>query len=336
MPTLRLDDPAGEWSGVRLDAGPFSAVCRRRAGGWERQIDDRQIWRLEYRFEVTAAGRKRTVYLPDPLAQNQIDSPFGTRSVWQRADYAPPSWLDQPALPGDCETLRLPSALSAPLTVRLWSPDGLRPGDDAPLLWAHDGSDYRDRARLGHWAGVRIGDGSLPPFRIAYADAPRRMQWYSGSDRYLRSVSRGLTALTETYPTTPGIAVIGASLGGLTSMLVAQRDKRVAAVFAQSGSFFTGQPFDKDNQPWRWFTRVSGLVSGLAQRPPRQCPVVGMTCGLAEGNFDNNQAMATTLGDLGLDVRFLGHPDLHNWTNWRDSLEPILPNLLREAWSAVG
>lgn len=335
MVTLRLDDPDRRWTSVRLDAGPFSGPARRRAGGWERTVDETHLVRLEYNFEVTdPRGRRRN--LLDPHAPTIGNPPYGDKSVWQRADYREPGWLRAADPKGRLRRLELPSHLAQPLAVDLWVPRGLSDRRPAPLLWVHDGTDYRERAQLSRWAAHHVGTGLLPPFRIVYADAPRRMQWYSGSERYLRSVRRALTALQEQYPTTPRIAVMGASLGGLTSMVLGARDPRIGAVFSQSGSFFTRLAHDRDNSGFRWYARITRLVDVLGTAPAAHRPLIGMTCGEAEGNYRNNLRLAQRLQANGADVRFVGHPDLHNWTCWRDSLDPTLSNLLRDTWIAVG
>ena len=50
---------------------------------------------------------------------------------------------------------------------------------------------------------------------------------------------------------------MGASLGGLTSLLVALRDPGVGCVLSQSGSFFEAGGEDR---AWRWFERVVGAA----------------------------------------------------------------------------
>jgi enterochelin esterase family protein len=55
-----------------------------------------------------------------------------------------------------------------------------------------------------------------------------------------------------------------------------------------------------------------------------------------EENFANNQAMAASLTSQGHDVRFRAVADLHNYTAWRDSLDPTVTKLLRSVWCAKG
>lgn len=329
MPTFRLPDPQRRWASVRLEAGPFSGPCRYVNGHWQRAVRPDGLWRLEFGFDVGRGRRRLDPSLPT------IDTDFGRRSLWTRADYREPPWLTAETIGGQLSTLSLPSALSAPLQVRVWTPSGLRRRDPAPLLWCHDGSGYLDHARIDRWAGAHIAAGGLPPLRIVLADAPRRMQWYSGSPGYLRSVRLAFDALEQIYRINAPIAVAGASLGGLTSMLVGMRDPRVGAVFSQSGSFFDPRIDDSDSS-FRWFDRIAREVSGISATRLRTDLRIGMVCGAREGNQPLNERLALGLRSSGWKVLYEAFPDLHNWTGWRDSLDPMLANLLREAWSAVG
>ncbi len=324
---LRLPDPDRRFRTVRLDA-PYGGPCVFRAGGWERTVDADGFDRLEYQFVV---GRRA---LLDPANPRVVQTDFGPRSEWRAPNYREPAWLTARARPGTLTELELPSALAKPLPVRVWEPVGL--GDaPGPLLWCHDGSGYLGRASIDRWAGAKIAAGDLPPMRIVLSDAPRRMQWYSGSERYLRTFGRALDELHRRYRVNAPVAVIGASLGGLTSMLAGTRDPRVGAVFSQSGSFFD-PAIDLSDNGFRWYDRISGLVAKLREAPVREDLHLGMTCGAREGNEKVNAALFDHLAAAGWDVTYEANPDLHNWIGWRDCLDPILPNLLQRAWSAVG
>nr|WP_281358884.1 alpha/beta hydrolase-fold protein [Flexivirga aerilata] len=226
------------------------------------------------------------------------------------------------------------------MPVEVWSPRGLRARDAAPMLWCFDGSSYAGAGQLLQWAGASIAAGRLPAFRIVLVDARRRMQWFSGSQRFLRSVDLGVAALRERYAVTGPLAMLGSSLGGLTAMLVAMRRSDVGVVVSQSGSFFNAS---SDEGGWPWLTRVRRLVRAIRDEEPvwgrRRAGrdlLIGMTCGRHEGNFAANEELATALRRRGYDVTFEPGRDLHNMVAWRDQLDPMLPNLLQRAWSATG
>jgi len=59
---------------------------------------------------------------------------------------------------------------------------------------------------------------------------------------------------------------------------------------------------------------------------------VAMTCGAEEENVYNNRLMASALAAQGYDVHLAEVPDLHNYTAWRDALDPDLTRLLARLW----
>lgn len=244
-----------------------------------------------------------------------------------------PHWLSASAVGGRTDELSLPSALAIPLPVTLWTPDGLGADEAAPLLWCHDGPEYAQRAGLLQWAGAHVEDGSLPPFRLVLAGPRRRNQWYSASPRYLRSFDRAVADLRDRVPVEGPLAVMGASLGGLTSLLVALRDSDVGCVLSQSGSFFEAGGEDR---AWRWFDRVvaaADRVRGGDWADRRTDLLVGLTCGRDEGNLAANRRMRDALRGQGFAVEWQTVRGGHDWTTWRDTLDPMWPDLLRRTWS---
>lgn len=243
-----------------------------------------------------------------------------------------PDWLTAPAVSGRCTGLELPSALTHPLPVQVWTPKGLSAKTPAPLIWCHDGPDYVEQASLLQWAGAHIAAGDLPAFRLVLARPVRRMQWYSGSERYLRSVDRAIAALRDRYAVCGPLAVMGASLGGLTSLLVALRRPDVGVVLSQSGSYFwRGGP----ETGWTWFDRVVRTTDAIkaGERPlARTDLLVGMTCARRESNHDNNRAVVQALRKQGLSVRWKAVAGGHDYPSWRNALDPMWPQLLARVW----
>lgn len=331
---LRLPDPGRRFTRVDLDCHGLGGPCTYAGGAWERVVAP-GAHRLEYQFAVRRG--RRLEHLLDPDCPHQVDTPFGLRSEWRASSYRAPTWLDDEAVAGRRRRLALPSALAGPLPVELWEPEGLRRTTSAPLIWCHDGGDYARRAALLQWVGSGIHAGWLPPTRVALADPVHRMSWYSGSTRYLRSVDRALATLGEQYAVR-GLAVMGASLGGLTSLLVALRRTDVDAVLTQSGSFFDAA-LDGGPEPFRHYARVHDLVQRMRTGRlghPRPGLRVALTCGAAEGNNANNHAMARALAEQGMTLRQVDWPDRHSYTSWRDCLDPIWRETLQDAWSAAG
>ncbi|MFL6175114.1 MAG: hypothetical protein ACJ715_00570, partial [Ornithinibacter sp.] len=59
-----------------------------------------------------------------------------------------------------------------------------------------------------------------------------------------------------------------------------------------------------------------------------------MTCGTLEENLANNRIMARALAAQGYDVTLREVRDVHNYTAWRDALDPGLTEVLRRVWSS--
>jgi enterochelin esterase family protein len=79
---------------------------------------------------------------------------------------------------------------------------------------------------------------------------------------------------------------------------------------------------------------VTGFVRSVLSATESPCrPAVAMTAGTPEENVHNNRVMAAHLAELGLDVSFDEASDMHNFTAWRDVLDPCLTDLLHRVWS---
>ena len=179
-----------------------------------------------------------------------------------------------------------------------------------------------------------MASGALPPHRVALAHPVIRDAWYSGSPQYLRTIAAaGLDGLEERYAVRGPVVVAGASLGGLTALLLGLlAAPRVGGVFSQSGSFFQVRHDDSESG-YRYFGRISRLVQTVLDMRHADHPlVVGMTCGALEENVANNRDMASALRRAGHDVTLREVEDLHNYTAWRDSLDPTLTDVLRRVW----
>ncbi|XAS77772.1 alpha/beta hydrolase-fold protein [Dermatophilaceae bacterium Sec6.4] len=233
----------------------------------------------------------------------------------------PHEWLRAPR--------ELPSAFRQPSHVTVCSPPTLSDTEPAPLLWVHDGPAYDAQAGLLEWLATR----DLPPMRVVLADVRRRTQWYSASPRYLRTFTTGLSAIQESYPVRRPVIVMGASLGGLTSVLAGLSDDRVGAVFAQSGSFFTPET-DAQESNFAYFDRIAAAVADVTGTGLRAAPLrVELTCGSSEENLHNNRLMAQTLDGVGVEAVLTEVAGGHDYSSWRTAFDPTLTALLRDVWS---
>jgi enterochelin esterase family protein len=85
---------------------------------------------------------------------------------------------------------------------------------------------------------------------------------------------------------------------------------------------------------YRYYGRIVRFVDDVDAEPARLAGLrIAMTCGTGEENLPNNRALARRLTRLGVPTVLLEHPDGHNHTGWRDSLDPGLRTLLQELWA---
>lgn len=337
---FRFSDPAGEYAQVCLDCSPAVPGPRdfaRVAGGWELRLPRPALHRLEYRLELTRpSGAHETVV--DPANPQRAPTVFGERSVVEMPGYAAPSWSRVTAPAGVYRPLEVVGETEVALPVTVWSPAHVDDTTEVPLLVVHDGPEYDVYASITRYSAAQITAGVLPPHRVALAQPVERDAWYSGSPKYLRTlVQAGLDELTSAFATSGPVVVMGASLGGLTAVLAGLLGApQVGGVLAQSGSFFQVR-HDDEESGFRYFGRISRTVASILDARHAEHPLrIAMTCGSLEGNLSNNEDMAAALARAGHDVSFTRVPDLHNYTAWRDSLDPALTDLLRKCWGTTG
>jgi enterochelin esterase-like enzyme len=269
-------------------------------------------------------------YAADPGDPERAPGAFGEKSVLPAPGYQAPAWLEEPAVAGGFDGIRL-SVLGRDLDIGVWSP-----GEGAlPLLVAHDGPEFDALAALTRYAGAMIERGALPPFRVALLPPGDRDEWYSASAVYGRALcNRILPAIRASVHVSSSPVGMGASLGGL-AMLQAQRTwpGTFAGLFLQSASFFMPR-FDRHESGFPRYARIVRFVRGVLRAPAFDEPApVSMTCGAEEENIHNNRVMASALAAQGYVVQLTEGPDRHNYTAWGDALHPHLTRLLADLWA---
>ena len=327
-------DPAAV-TGVTLEcdrAVGGTREFRRDGPSWVLDVPRPALQRLEYRFAV-ARGEEVEVVL-DPANPVTVGTAFGDRSVLELPGYLPPWWLSAPTVDGELEAMSLAGETADEVPVTVWSPLGLADDEPAPLLLVHDGPEYDLLAHLTGYSAALVAGGQLPPHRVALVHPVVRDAWYSGSPQYLRTIAdAGLDRLGERYAVRAPVVVVGASLGGLTALLLGLlAAPRVGGVYSQSGSFFQVRHDDSESG-YRYFWRISRLVQSVLDMRHAEHPLtVGMSCGALEENAANNRDMAAALRRAGHDVTLREVADLHNYTAWRDALDPGLTEVLHRVW----
>jgi enterochelin esterase family protein len=324
---LTVPDSDGRFSSVKL----AQEVARPRLGpdftqadgAWHLRFPRPDADRLEYLLELDGELH------PDPANPLVAPGPFGDKSVIEWPEYVPPAWLDSVADTGRVETLELRSRrLTARVPVQLYAtPDP--PAQDAPLLVVHDGPEYAAYSAFTRFLDVMSWEERIPPLRAALIQPVDRDETYSASALYAATLVRELLPQIERrFPHGPRVGV-GASLGALAMLHAHRRHPQVFdALLLQSGSFFR-QRWDKHEAGFGRYARITRFVGTVLRGGGVSRPIpVAVTCGTAEENLANNLAVAEALDRDGYTVWLGQIRDGHNWTNWRDALDPHLTTLI--------
>jgi enterochelin esterase-like enzyme len=271
---------------------------------------------------------------PDEPAAVQgasADNGPATFRVADPADYAGPGWLSAAADPGSSTTVEVPvPALHSSVGVRIWSPADSRDGEPLPLLVVHDGPEYDALAGLTRYLGAGVAGGWLPRLRAALLSPGQRNSWYSANSRYGGALAdRVIPAVKQAVASTATVGM-GASLGALAMLHMHCRHPGVAdALFLQSGSFFVAA-LDSQERPFPYYRRITAFTAALQAGGVPDVPVpVSMTCGETEENVANNRLIAALLRSANYPACLHEVADAHNYTAWRDALDPCLTELVR-------
>lgn len=321
---FRLPDPERRYARVRLDAGLGTAGARPELdwadGAWSVAVDLPPLHRVEYGFEVTMT-------VLDPANPASVDTGFGHRSVLELPTYAAPGWVDRAAPAGT--TTALATDVEG-VTAALWSPQDLDDDAEVPLVVVHDGPDYAERGLLTRYLAVLAADRTTPPARALLLTAHPRETLYAASEEYADALVTQLIPVARQRCATSASIAVGASLGALAALHAQWRyPGTFEALLLQSGSFFTPETDPQESAFARW-AEVTGFVSEVHadDAAAAELPPIAITCGGPEENALNNRLLARRLAEVGVTVTHSEVPDLHNFTCWRDALDPALRDLL--------
>lgn len=333
---LRLPDPDGSFSAVRLASDLPDRQFARQGDEWVLELDLPDVHRLEYKLEVTYRDGGND-WILDPANPKRAPGAFGDKSVLELPGYEAPAWLDEEGVEGRFDEASIRGrGLGAHVAVRVWSPADTEPGRPLRLLLANDGPEYDALSQLTRYSAVMIARGELPPHRVALLAPGDRDQWYSASAAYARVLAHDIVpTLRDAFGVIGAPAGMGASLGAL-AMLHAQRrfPRALGALFLQSGSFFIPR-YDAHERGFSRYARIVRFVRETLRDGQYAIPVpTTVTVGRAEENAHNNRDLARALAAQGYDVSLEEVSDLHNYVGWRDAFDPHLTALLRRTWIA--
>ncbi|WP_328333422.1 alpha/beta hydrolase-fold protein [Kribbella sp. NBC_00382] len=330
---FRLGDPEHAFTGVRLweELGLAAEQLEFKPVeyGWELRLPRPSVHRMEYLFDIAGTGMRT-----DPTNPRVVGGAFGEHSWLPLPGYVEPDWITIEPIASSLTPLIIDPTPVGPIDVLLWAPDGIAPTFELPLLLAHDGPEFAAYAGLTHYVGAMVADGTLPPLRLALIRPSSRNLWYAANPEYAEALTQHvLPMLTASYRSKKPV-LMGASLGALAALYAEwHHPGTFAGLFLQSGSFFTLDT-DPQESKFEYYAEVTAFVHEVLDTTAFPSnPAISMTAGTPEENVHNNRVMAAQLTKLGLQVAFDETPDMHNFTAWRDVLDPCLTNLLNRVWA---
>jgi enterochelin esterase family protein len=329
---FRFADPDRVFAGVRLQQriGIKSTDLSYDEQGrsWTLAIPRPAAWRIEYQFELRHPDG-RTELVNDPGNPRRVAGAFGDKSVLECPDYAPPAWLDAPVADAPARDLAVAApTIGRDVEARIVGPD--RPTGLA--LVAHDGPEFDRLGGLSRFRAAMVAAGRLPEHHLVLLSPGDRNEWYSANPAYAEALAgEVLPAVSRELGGLRSVVGVGASLGALAMLHAHHHDPAAfAGLFLQSGSFFLPR-LDPQERGFGWYRRVIRFV-GRAMREPGRPVATTITCGTVEENLGNNRCLAGALRGHGYPVTLAEVPDGHNFTAWRDALDPHLVDLLRRVW----
>ena len=288
--------------------------------------------RVEYKLIVDGK------WITDPLNPNKVDNGVGgENSFFTMPDYKPTSWDEGDA--AKLDSIEIDSKIYGRKNIQVYAPvsepsavaDGLSSqkriiknnvplakvqpsatadGSDLPVLYFQDGSDYINRAKAIQIQRNLVKANQVKPFIMVFVDYKDRMKEYWANDDYAKflatEVVPAIDAKYKTIKSRDGRAILGASLGGITSVWVGLKYPEVfGRVGGQSSSWWI------DNE------RVVKELDLLDIK--RDNFRFYFDTGTLEG-ADDDQKAVKVLRDKGFNVTYEEAEAGHNWTAWRDRL----------------
>jgi glucoamylase len=259
--------------------------------------------RVEYKLIVDGE------WIADPLNPNKLDNGVGgENSVVAMPGYKPTDW--DKGSDAILETIDFKSeVLGGVRLVQTYVPSECV-ANACAVLYLQDGSDYIKRAKAVQVQQSLVKANKIKPFIIVFVDPKERTKEYWASDDYAKFLATEIVpAVDAKYNTVKhrdGRGILGASLGGITSVWVGLKYPEVfSRIGGQSSSFWV------DNE------RVVNELSKLDAKK------INFRFYFDDGTFEgieDSRRVNVLLRGKGFPVVYREELTGHNWTSWRDRL----------------
>lgn len=285
--------------------------------------------RLDYHLLVDG------VDVGDPRNPRQVPSGYGPRVDLCMPQYRDPGlWLPRPGVPqGAIQAIADFSSQHYPSTRTIWiyTPAGYDSSQRYPCVYFHDGGDYLTFASAQTTFDNLIAAGELPPCIAVFINPSNehgRVADYDLNRDYCRFVAEELVPWVDArYATQRAAArraIIGASFGGLISLLAAQLHPQIFGLVA-SQSGFVGR---RDAAVMELYAKPAPLavhlIIGTYETeigPSRHPPL--------ESDFlRSNRQLRDILADQAYRHAYAEYHEGHSWGLWRARLGDALKFLL--------
>ncbi|HVE56473.1 MAG TPA: glycoside hydrolase family 15 protein, partial [Pyrinomonadaceae bacterium] len=287
------------------------------------QLDLAPAGRAEYKIIVDGK------WITDELNPKKLDNGVGgENSVLALPRYQPTEWDTDEKLnveptnpnqvidvkvPPNLQEIEIDSKIYGKKTVKIYLPadyESRKKGAPFPVVYFQDGSEYFVRAKAVQVQKNLVKAGKIKSFIMVFLDPKDRMKEYWASDDYAKFVATdvvpAIDAKYNTIKSRDGRAIIGASLGGITSIWVGLKyPETFSRIGGQSSSFWI------DNG------RVVGELEKLDANKAKY--KFYFDDGTLEGVEDTRRVNVMLRGK-GYPVTYVEGETGHNWTSWRDRL----------------
>jgi glucoamylase len=282
----------------------------------------------KFEYKLIVDGK----WIADPLNPNKIHNGIDSEnSVFAMPDYQPTAWdkletfkLESSGpevfVAGKHEEFDLQAKSFGARRIKVYLPSNYQPGSDTrfPVLYFQDGSDYLRRANAAVQQENLLKAGKIKPFIMVFIDPRDRIKEYWANDAWADFVADELVPEIDkryrTIQNRDGRALLGASLGGITSVWIGLRHPgKFARIGGQSSSFWV------DNER---------VVKELAKLDPAKTKFkFYFDDGVFEG-VEDSRRVNVMLRAKGYPVVYRESVTGHTWTSWRDRLADAFTGLL--------
>ena len=293
-------------------------------------LDGTTLYYRTYRFEKNARFDYKFLLngsqsILDPRNPRQIGNWSGDDSQMWMPAFTPPveATADTSIAHGTTQTFSIHSEImNNTRTVTVYLPAGYNSDTlhAYPVLYTHDGNEYRELGMIHNIADYLIGHGEVPPFivvTVPWANPPGREGEYHMNPNFARFFVEELIPRVDssfaTMASREGRAIVGASSSGLGAVYLAwAKPDYFKWVIGQSGYY----SFNDD-----------AIIDSISIAPTQTDLHVYLAVGtyeLALGSsiniFAAQQRLADVLESKGYDSVALYVPDGHSWGNWQRTI----------------